>query len=252
MLQVYTGIPQSSFTALLNLIDRFDLSYYSGTNVFRLSRADQLLLCLTKLKLAVPDDDLAVRFGVSRTTVQNVFMTFLHVLYEILYEGIMVPKFPTTRYLGTDMPASLKDFPNCRASIDCSELEIEVPRGSIVTQSGTFSNYKSRNTVKFLVAVAPNGAIIFTSECYLGSTSDREVVKDCAVLAQCTPGDLILADKGFAIFDLMPGGVSLNIPPFLRGRRQFTNDEVSYCKKIAGCRVHVERAIQRIKIYRVL
>ncbi|CAN8028157.1 unnamed protein product [Ixodes persulcatus] len=108
--------------------------------MFRLSRADQRLLCLTKLKPAVPDDDLAVHFGVSRTTVKNVFMTFQHVLYEILYEGIMVPKFPTTRYLETEMQASFKDFPNCRASIDCSELEIEVPRASIVTKSVTFSN----------------------------------------------------------------------------------------------------------------
>ncbi|CAN7951477.1 unnamed protein product [Ixodes pacificus] len=252
MLQMYTGIPPSSFTALVSLIDRFELNYYSGTNVFRLTRANQLLLCLTKLKLGVPDDDLAVRFGVSRTTVQNVFMTFLHVLYEVLFEGIMDKNFPRGSYSASEMPKSFKDFPNCRASIDCSEIEIEIPRGSVVSQSVTFSNYKSRNTVKFLVAVAPNGAIIYTSGCYLGSTSDREVVKDCSILDRLTTGDLILADKGFTIFDIMPGGTSLNIPPFLRGNRQFTRDEVSYCKKIAACRVHVERAIQRVKIYRLL
>lgn len=209
-------------------------------------------MCLTKLKLGVPDDDLAVRYGVSRTTVQNIFMTFLHVLYEVLYEGIMAKKSPKTSYSGAEMPAAFKEFPNCRASIDCSEIEIEIPRGSIISQSVTFSNYKSRNTIKFIIAVAPNGAIIYASGCYLGSTSDREIVKDCGILDQCTPGDTILADKGFAIFDLMPGGVSLNIPPFLRGNRPFTADEVSYCRKVAACRVHVERAIQRIKIYRVV
>lgn len=252
MFQMYTGIPRSSFAALESLIDRFELQYYSGTNVFKISRGNQLLLCLTKLKLGVPDDDLAFRFGISRTTVQNVFMTFLHALYELLYEGIMEQKFPTGLYMATQMPESFKDFPNCRGSIDCSELEIDTPRGSIVSQSVSFSNYKARNTLKFLVAVAPNGAIIFTSGCYLGSTSDREVVKDCGILSKLSTGDLILADKGFPIFDLMPGGTSLNIPPFLRGNRQFTADEVSYCKRIASCRVHVERAIQRIKIYRVL
>ncbi|CAN7993680.1 unnamed protein product, partial [Ixodes hexagonus] len=250
VLQMYTGIPLSSFTALVSLIDRFELSCYSGTNVFKLTRANQLLLCLTKLKLGVPDDDLAVRFGISRTTVQNVFMTFLHVLYELLYEGIMQKMFPKGSYLATEMPESFRSFSSCKGSIDWSELEIEIPRSSIVTQSVTFSNYKARNTLKFLVAVAPNGAIIYTSGCYLGSTSDREVVKDCGILDKLTAGDLILADKGFAIFDLMPSGTSLNIPP-LRGKRQFTADEVSYCKKIATCRVHVERAIQRVKIYRV-
>ncbi|CAN7975645.1 unnamed protein product [Ixodes persulcatus] len=156
MLQMYTGIPPSSFTALVSLIERFELNYFSGKNVFRLTRANQLLLCLTKLKLGIPDDDLAVRFGVSRTTVQNVVMTFLHVLYEVLYDGIMKKKFPRGSYSASEMPKSFKDFPNWRASIDCSEIEIEIPRGNVVSQSVTFSNYKSRNTVKFLVAVAPS------------------------------------------------------------------------------------------------
>ncbi|CAN7976370.1 unnamed protein product [Ixodes persulcatus] len=98
LLQMYTGIPPSSFTALVSLIHRFELNYYSGTNVFRLTRANQLLLCLTKLKLGVSDDDLAVRFGVSRTTVQNVFMTFLHVLHEVLFEGIMDKNDPRGSY----------------------------------------------------------------------------------------------------------------------------------------------------------
>ncbi|KAG0419012.1 hypothetical protein HPB47_004430 [Ixodes persulcatus] len=212
MLQIYTGISPSSFTALVDLIDRFELNYYSGTNVFRLTRANQLLLCLTKLKLGVPDDDLAVWFGVSRMTVQNVFMTFLHVLYEVLFESIIEKNFPRGSYSASEMPKSFRDFSN----------------------------------------FAPNGAIIYTSGCYLGSTSDREVVKDCGILDQLTTGDLILADKGCTIFNIMPGGTSLNIPPSLRGNRKFTPDEVPYCKKITSCRVHVERAIQRVNIYRVL
>ncbi|KAG0436303.1 hypothetical protein HPB47_018029 [Ixodes persulcatus] len=176
---MYTGIPPSSFTALVILIDGFELNYHSGTNVFRLTRANQLLLCLTRLKLGVSDDDLVVRFGVSRTTV---FMTFLHVLYEVLFEGIMEKKFPKGSYSASGTPKSFKNLPKCRASIDCSEIEIEIPRESIFSQSVTFWNYKSRNTVKFLVAVAPKGAEIYTSDCYLCSTSDREVLKDYGIL----------------------------------------------------------------------
>lgn len=46
------------------------------------------------------------------------------------------------------------------------------------------------------------------------------------------PGDLILAGKGFLIFDLLPSGVNLNIPPFLVSP-QFTPSEVVNTKNIA-------------------
>lgn len=41
-IQMYTGVPESSFAALVALVDRFELTYYHGTNVFKLSRANQL------------------------------------------------------------------------------------------------------------------------------------------------------------------------------------------------------------------
>ena len=65
-------------------------------------------------------------------------------------------------------------------------------------------------------------------------------------------GDLILADKGFVIHDLMPHGISLNLPPFLAGKKQFTEEEARFCKKIATCRIHVERAIERMRNYKIL
>ncbi len=49
--------------------------------------------------------------------------------------------------------------------IDCSEIFIECP-SSLSARAETFSNYKHHNTVKFLVAVSPTGAIIFVSKCW--------------------------------------------------------------------------------------
>lgn len=65
-------------------------------------------------------------------------------------------------------------------------------------------------------------------------------------------GDLVLADKGFMIHDLMPRGVSLNMPPFLAGKAQFSKEEARFCKEIATCRIHVERAIERVRNYKIL
>ena len=51
-----------------------------------------------------------------------------------------------------------------------------------------------------------------------------------------------MADRGFDIEDLIVRGVRLNIPPFLRGKRQFEEDELISTRRIASLRIHVERA----------
>ena len=58
-------------------------------------------------------------------------------------------------------------------------------------------------------------------------------------------GDSLVADKGFTVQDLLPLGVSLNIPPFLgsRGHDQMTPE--------AFLRIHVERAINKIKNFHI-
>ena len=63
----------------------------------------------------------------------------------------------------------------------------------------------------------------------------------------------IMADKGFTVRDQLKAiGVDLNIPSFVTGGRQFTNDEVLHTRKIASVRIHVERAIGRIRNFYIL
>lgn len=61
-----------------------------------------------------------------------------------------------------------------------------------------------------------------------------------------------MADKGFDIDNCMPDGVTLNYPPFLNDQQQFNIDEEVRTRRIAKERVHVERAIERIKNFRIL
>jgi hypothetical protein len=44
----------------------------------------------------------------------------------------------------------------------------------------------------------------------------------------------------------------LNIPPFLNGQPQLSAEDEANTRKIASVRVHVERAIARVKNYRIL
>ena len=63
--------------------------------------------------------------------------------------------------------------------------------------------------------------------------------------------DSVMADKGFTIQDLLPLGVSLNIPPFLGSSSQMPADDVIRTQEIASLRIHVERAINKIKNFHV-
>ncbi|XP_031334826.1 uncharacterized protein LOC116164746 [Photinus pyralis] len=227
------------------------VALYTGLpDAEKLCKEDQLLLTLMKLKLDLMQVDLAVRFGISQSTVSNIILTWIHVLKECLYDKILGKSLPTTSKIKTCLPSAFATFTNCRIIIDCTEIYTAVA-GQLDKQKQTYSNYKHRNTLKALVGVAPNGVIIFVSDLYAGNTSDKEIVRNCGILELLQAGDLVLADKGFLIADLLPPGVSLNIPPFLMNR-QFTPEEIKQTMAIAKARIHVERAIQRIKIYKVL
>ena len=52
--------------------------------------------------------------------------------------------------------------------------------------------------------------------------------------------------------DLKELKVDLNIPSFMGGRAQLTAAEVKESPTIASVRIHVERAIQRVKKFKVI
>ena len=62
-----------------------------------------------------------------------------------------------------------------------------------------------------------------------------------------------MADRCFTIKDLLKGiGIELNIPPFMEGRAQLPVKEVQEGRRIASVRIHVERAIGRMKNFGIL
>ena len=248
---LYTSLDIDTFQILVDFLSRFTINYIAGWRVTSLSSADQLLMTLMKLRLNLRDLDLADRFNISRTTVSNVTRTYIHVLHETLVVGIMHHAMPSQSKCRGSMPKSFKEFTSARMIIDCTETTQDIPQ-ALDKQRVSYSNYKSRHTVKALTCVAPNAAITFCSDLYPGSTSDVAIVEHCKILDQVKPGDLLLADKGFRIHDKLPAGASLNIPPFLSNKTTFTRAEAQMCQKIARARVHVERANERIKNYEIL
>ena len=90
------------------------------------------------------------------------------------------------------------------------------------------------------------------SDLYTGHSSDKQITKDCGILDLLEEGDSIMADKGFEIADELPKGVTLNIPPFLTGNDHISIEDETETRRIASVRTHVERAISRIKTFRIL
>ena len=155
--------------------------------------------------------------------------------------------------LGTLPTVFREKFPTTYAIIDGCEVFIETP-SDLLMQSSTWSQYKHHNTVKFLVACTPNGAVSFVSPVYVGSISDVELTRVCGLLTALKDKDgvSIMADKGFTIRDMLEEiHIELNIPAFLN-EKQFTPEAIARGRKIASVRIHVERAIGRIKTFQIL
>jgi hypothetical protein len=232
LILLYSGLPNhSTFEALYDLIKDVELNYYLGWAVQKIEKIDQLLLTLMKLRLNAPHLDLAERFSVSQATVSNIFLTYIHAIHEILFEQLM-SDIPSRSKNKMCLPNCFSSFTECRLVLDCTEIFTVVSRKSMAVQKQTYSAYKHHHTFKGLVGVAPNGVVTYVSDLYAGATSDKKIVQDCGVLDKLQTGDLILADKGFLIQDILPPGVNLNIPPFLR-TPQFTRAQVRQTQSIA-------------------
>lgn len=216
----------------------------------KLPLLEQFFLTLVRLRLGLFELDLANRFSLSQATVSRLTTTWINLLYHAL-KGI--ERYPPWHIVKKYMPEAFKkDYPNTRMIIDATEFFVERP-SSLLSQSCTFSSYKNRNTVKVLIGIMPSGTISFVSDCYEGSISDRRLVELSGLLEKLEPGDELMADKGFQIQDLLaPLGVRLNIPPFLTSNAQMPVGDVILTRKIAHLRIHVERAIGRVKEYHIL
>ena len=210
---------------------------------------EEFFLTMVRLRLGLMEQDLAYRFGISQPTVSRIICTWINFLYLKLKE---IPMWAPRGLIQANMPQSFKDnYPTTRVILDATEIYIEQPKLPELQQM-TFSNYKHHNTFKGLVGISPDGVITFVSSLYPGSTSDKELTRRSGILDLLEPGDSVMADRGFDIEeDLVLLGVKLNIPPFLRGKLQLSEKELIATRRIASLRIHVERAMERIKNFHI-
>lgn len=234
----YTGLP--SYAVLMVVFD-FVACHVTDHHRWKMSKFDQFMLVLMKLRLNLFDADLARRFGVSQSTVSKLVMKWVHIMYVRLKPLVI---WPEREDLLRTMPRECaKYFKRCVVIIDCFEVFCERPSG-LMARAQTFSNYKHHNTVKFLIGITPQGVISYVSEGWGGRTSDKYLTENCGFLKNLLPGDQVMADRGFTISESVGVyGAELVIPPFTRGKKQLSQVEVDRARQLSRVRIHVERVI---------
>jgi hypothetical protein len=212
----------------------------------KLPKIEEFFMVMTRLRKGLDLEVLSDMFNISTSQVSRIINTWLLLMADRLGQLDFWPKTPVEKPLlvPQDQHEKLK---NLVVILDGTEIFLQRPSAT-QAQKETFSSYKNHVTGKMLVGVDGHGTIIFASRVYAGRTSDKKLTTHSGVLDLLKRGDLVMADRGFDIADILKEiGVELMIPDFLKGKAQFTAEELKNSENIAMIRVHVERAIKKIK-----
>ncbi|XP_074550450.1 uncharacterized protein LOC141808040 [Halichoeres trimaculatus] len=238
----YIGLP--TFALLMGVLMQIRPSLPNTDR--KISHFQMLLLTLMRLRLNLPPEHIAHLFGTSRTTVSTLFNNTINVLYAHLSPLV---HWPLRHCIQASMPHQYVEMFSDRVTviIDCFELFIERAQ-NLRAKAETYSNYKSRHTMKYLIGITPQGTVSFISHGWGGRSSDKRIAENSGFLEKLSPGDIVLADRGFDIKESVAlMGATLKIPAFTRGRSQLEAKDVEETRKLAHVRIHVERVIGCIR-----
>ena len=241
----YIGIPSSNMFVLDLLAENVPFRQKTSG----LKKKEAVLLVLYRIRTGIPNDIVADIFGVDKSAVSRLFARLVPVMADCLRGLVRWPDAESTK---RRLPHAFKAFyPDVQSIIDCFEIEIERPSGA-VSQSMSWSEYKKSNTVKYFLSATPDGLITCVSEGKPGRCSDMEVMRTSQYLGSLPAGATVLADRGFKEVDaeLALRGCRLLRPASVKKDEKLTKDDVLIMKTIAGLRIHIERVIRRVRVFR--
>ena len=112
-------------------------------------------------------------FGISKTTVDNTWITWVNFLARQFRDINFWPDRETVNFFS---PCDFYNkFPSTRVIIDGTEIPVK-KNNLPVGQQSTFSTYKYRNTVKVLVGATPGGLISYIFPAYGGQPVTGKLV----------------------------------------------------------------------------
>eukprot|EP00050_Salpingoeca_kvevrii_P004250 m.247998 g.247998 ORF g.247998 m.247998 type:complete len:767 (+) comp10969_c2_seq3:461-2761(+) len=251
----WTRVPL--FRSRKQFCDLLDAGSYDDARMSSraLSQLDSFLLTLYLLRTGVPFRNAAFFFNISRSTAQRVFSTTVIFLYIAMQERqLFLDSNPTPPQFVTHVfnrPAAFEDLPEVFMILDATEFGVQA-FSDLKVRRTSYSQYKSKLTIKVLVCVSEYGHISFVSRGYLGTISDNFITDVTNVLLRVPEETAIMADKGFTIaYQAAEHKLFLYTPPRVKNHRA-TDLATNLCRLVARRRVHVEIAIGQMRTWRYL
>lgn len=130
VIRMETGLPNKTiFAIVVNYVSKFKSSicYYAGWKVLSITLEDQVFMTLMKLRQNYTNLHLAQLFHCSASCVSNIVITFIHLLYTLLYDSLMSTDVPSREKNLTSLPEAFLHFPNCKMVVDCTDIKIAIP-----------------------------------------------------------------------------------------------------------------------------
>eukprot|EP00122_Pirum_gemmata_P018267 Pgem_evm1s17111 len=139
--------------------------------------------------------------------------------------------------------------------IDVIEIFSQTPsrESREALQRMLFSYYKNHHTAKVLVFTAPTDHVIYDTPPYGSRISENDLTAEYAwIFEKLWPGARVMADKGFTNGANLGLEGQVDLPAFLKKDEQFSQEEKLVTKEVASRRIHVERVIQKAKIFKIM
>ncbi|XP_059207705.1 uncharacterized protein LOC131986660 [Centropristis striata] len=202
---------------------------------FGLTSFQQWMLALIKLRLNLTFDFLAYYFDIDPTSVSKVFRHCISVMYCRLVSSLV--QWPARESLIKSLPHAFRNsnFEKAVCIIDFFKIRIEKPKKALAS-SQCNSRYKQQHTMKYLIAIFPQGSICFISNGWGGRTSDKFITEQSDFLTYLLPGDLVLSERGFNVKE--SSQVKLKIAAFTLGNKQLNPVDLGNTEAL---RTHIER-----------
>lgn len=216
---------------------------------FHFSLKGIIIMIFVKMKLNLSFSVLSALFNIPPTSCKRYFQQVVPAVTEVLRTCIV---WPEKEEILNSIPQCFKEYKDVSVILDGTEINVEKCK-CLRCRILTYSHYKGSNTVKFLVGVSPAGLITFISNGYGGRASDKFITMDSKILDKLLPfRDAVMVDKGFYIDEECANRfLVLYRPAFVQGGKPLSENDSVKSSSIARARVHVERAIQRLKIFKI-
>ena len=160
LISFYTGFAtysmfQSVYECIEPTAKNMQCMFYQASETISLSGRkrcmlliDELFLFLCRLRAGLLEQDLAVRFNCSVSTVSRKIVTLANFLYFTLGR---IPIWLSKETVDKYMPDCFRElYPSTRVIIDCTEIRTQQP-SSLVLNSQLYSHNKGTHTFKCLI-----------------------------------------------------------------------------------------------------